>query len=55
MLTGENRSTLRKSCPIASFSAINLTRTGLGSKPSLHCDTPATKPLLKSDFNMNYI
>ena len=51
-LTWENRSTLRKPCPIATFSTINLTRTGLGSNPSLRCDRPATNPLLKSDFNL---
>ena len=34
-LTGENRSTRRKTCPVASLSTINPTGTRLGSNPGL--------------------
>jgi len=36
------RRTLGEICPIATLSTTNLTRTGLGSKPSLYCQRPAT-------------
>jgi len=38
IVTGENRSTRRKTCPSANLSATNLLRTGLKSHPSLRGD-----------------
>jgi hypothetical protein len=44
-MTGENRSIGRKTCAIATLSAITITWTGLGSNPCLRGDTPATNHL----------
>jgi hypothetical protein len=41
-LTGENRSTLRKTCPTATLSTTNPTWTDPGSNPGLRCERPAT-------------
>jgi hypothetical protein len=41
----EKQNTRSKSCPIATWSAINLTRIGLGSNPNVRCDKPATNRL----------
>ena len=43
--TGENRITGRKICPNLTLFATNPTQTGLGSKPSLRSDRPATERL----------
>jgi hypothetical protein len=44
-LTGENRSTRGKSCPSASLSTTNPTRTDPGSNPGLRGGRPATNRL----------
>jgi hypothetical protein len=59
-LTGENRSTRRKTCPSATLYVINLTRTGLGSNPALRGDRSGTDSLshrtdLKTYAELNYI
>jgi len=45
ILTGENRSSWRKPFPSANLSTTNPTRTGLGLKPELRGETPATNRL----------
>jgi hypothetical protein len=44
-LTGENRSTRRKTCPSATLSTTNPTWTDRGSNPGLRCGRPATNRL----------
>jgi hypothetical protein len=44
-LTGENRSTRGKTCPSATLSTKNPTRTGPGSNPGFRGGRPATKRL----------
>jgi hypothetical protein len=44
-LTGENQSTLRKSCHSATLSTTNPTWTDPGSNPGLHGERPATNRL----------
>jgi hypothetical protein len=44
-LTGENRSTERKTCPSATLSTINPTWTGPGSNPGLRSGKPAANRL----------
>jgi hypothetical protein len=44
-LTGENRSTRRKTCPSATLSTTNLTWTDPGSNPGLRGERPATNRL----------
>jgi hypothetical protein len=44
-LTGENRSTRRKTCPSATLSITNPTWTDPGSSPSLHGERPANNRL----------
>lgn len=47
VLNAESRSTGRKPCQIATLSTANLTRTVLGSNPSLRGERPATdRPVL---------
>ena len=45
ILTGENRSTRRKTCFVATLSTINPTRTGLKSNTGLSVEKPATNRL----------
>lgn len=40
VLTGENQSTQRSTCPTATLSTTNLARTGLGSNLDLHGKRP---------------
>jgi hypothetical protein len=47
-LTGENRSTRRKSCPSITLSTTNLTWNDLGSSPGLRGERPATNRLSHS-------
>jgi len=55
------KSTLRKTCPSATLSTINLTWTDLGSNPGLRGERPATNRLSlttaysKMQINLNYI
>jgi hypothetical protein len=42
ILTGEDGSTGRNACHIATLSTTNLTLTDLGSNPGLRCKTPRT-------------
>jgi hypothetical protein len=42
ILTGENRRTRRKTCPSATLSNTNPTRTGLRANAGLRCEMPAT-------------
>jgi hypothetical protein len=44
-LIGENRSTLRKTCPTATLSTTNPTWTDSGSNPGLRGERPATNGL----------
>jgi hypothetical protein len=44
-LTGENRSTGRKTCPIATMFTANPTWTDPGSNPGLRCQRPSTNRL----------
>jgi len=44
-MTGENRSTRRKTCLGVTFCTTNSICTGLGSKPGFHGETPATNLL----------
>ena len=60
ILTGENRSTGRKTCPSATLSTTNLTSTELGLNPGLSDYRPATNRLshdtaLKQEFHLNNI
>jgi hypothetical protein len=45
IVTGEHKSSWRKPFPSANLSTTNPKRTGLGLKPELHCETPATNRL----------
>jgi len=51
ILTGENRSTGRQTCPSARLNTTNLTRTVLGSNPSPSGDRPTTD--LRTDIRLN--
>jgi hypothetical protein len=44
-LTGENRSTRRKTCPSVNLSTTNATWTDPGSNPGLRVERPATNRL----------
>jgi hypothetical protein len=60
VLTGETRSTRRKTCPSVTLPTTNLTRTDLGSNPGLHDECPAPNRIshctaLKTKVNLNYI
>jgi hypothetical protein len=46
VLTGEHRSTQRKTCPSAILCTINLTRIGLGSNQGLCFERPMTDHLI---------
>jgi hypothetical protein len=45
ILTGENRSTRRKTCPSATLSTTNPTRIDPGANPGLRGERPATNDL----------
>jgi hypothetical protein len=45
LFTGENRRTLRKTCPSATLSTTNPTWIDLGANPGLRGDRPATNDL----------
>jgi hypothetical protein len=45
ILTGENRTTRRKTCPSATLSTTNPTWTDLGAKPGIRGERPAANDL----------
>jgi hypothetical protein len=45
ILRGENRRTLRKTCPSATLSTTNPTKTALGVNPGFNGEKPATNRL----------
>jgi len=45
ILTGDNTSTRKETCPSALFSTTNLTWTDLRSNKGLHCKTPGNNRL----------